>query len=61
MYLCDYSARCSFTLEGFNRFNHVAIMYAQYLLWENSVDLLLVQDTCFKRTEKKKSKNGDKL
>jgi hypothetical protein len=52
MYPCDYSARCKFTLEGLNRCNHVAVLYAQDLFWKNSVDLLLVQDTYFKRIEK---------
>jgi nuclear transport factor 2 (NTF2) superfamily protein len=56
MYPCDYPARCKFTLEGFRKFKHVAIIYAQDLFWRNSVDLLLVQDTYFKRIETKSRK-----
>jgi hypothetical protein len=43
-------------MEGFDRFDHVAILYASDLPWKNLFDFLFVQDTYFKRAEKKSRK-----
>jgi hypothetical protein len=52
-----YFVRRKFTLEGFDRFTHVAICTLQIYTGRNSVDLVLVQDTYFKRAEKKVEKH----